>query len=201
MSFKKSGVISGYNNCAKNYSENRDLFRNNKYLDSLADKLPTKAKILDIGCGSGVPIDKYLQSKNFEITGVDISEEMIRLAKENFPSGNYLVGDMEKIDFPASSFDAIVSFYAIFHTPRERHLKLLKKIRTLLVNSGYLLITMGASEWEGTENDFHGSKMYWSHYGREKNIQLVKKAGFEIIYETIDTSGDEKHLIIFAQKH
>lgn len=60
---------------------------------------------------------------------------------------------------------------------------------------------MGSSDWEGTENDFHGAKMFWSHYDKDKNIKLVKKAGFQIIYNTIDTSGGEKHLVVFARKH
>jgi hypothetical protein len=59
---------------------------------------------------------------------------------------------------------------------------------------------MGSSDWEGMEKDFHGVKMFWSHYGREKNLELIKSAGFNIISEEIDTAGGEKHLIIFAQK-
>lgn len=62
------------------------------------------------------------------------------------------------------------------------------------------MITMGSSEWEGIEDDFHGVKMYWSHYGRKKNLELVKQAGFEIVYETVDISRDEQLLIIFARK-
>jgi len=199
----KSGrklVKTGYNQCAKNYADNRDLFKNQKYLEGLAEKLPLKAKVLDIGCGSGVPVDKYLSIKGFQITGIDISEEMVKLAKENLPHGNFLVKDMAEIDFPESSFDAIVSFYAIFHIPREEHLPLLNKLHTLLKTDGYLLITMGSSDWEGTEDDFHGAKMFWSHYDKDKNVELVKQAGFKIIYDTVDTSGGEKHLVIFAQK-
>lgn len=200
MDDKRRLVKTGYNQCAKNYADNRDLFKNQKYLKDLAKELSVGAEILDIGCGSGVPIDKYLLEKGFKVTGIDISEEMVKLAKKNLPNGQYLVRDMTEIDFPESSFDAVVSFYAIFHIPREDHLPLLKKLHTLLKTNGYLLMTMGSSDWEGTEDDFHGAKMFWSHYGREKNIESVKEAGFKIIYETVDTSGDEKHLIIFAKK-
>lgn len=61
---------------------------------------------------------------------------------------------------------------------------------------GLILVTMGSGEWEGTEEDFHGSKMWWSHYGAEKNKEIVKNAGFEILLDEIDTSGNERHLFI-----
>lgn len=200
MDDKRKLVKSGYNQCAKNYADNRDLFKNQKYLEGLVSKLPAKARILDIGCGSGVPIDKFLLEKGFKLTGIDISEEMVKLAKENLPKGNFFVKDMAQIDFPESSFSAVVSFYAIFHIPREEHLLLLKKLYTISNTGGYLLITMGSSDWEGTEDDFHGAKMFWSHYDKDKNVELVKQAGFKIIYNEVDTSGGEKHLVVLAKK-
>lgn len=43
--------------------------------------------------------------------------------------------------------------------------------------------------------------LFWYNYLMDKkNIELVKQAGFQIIYGTVDTSGGEKHLIIFAKK-
>lgn len=58
---------------------------------------------------------------------------------------------------------------------------------------------MGASEWEGSE-DFHGAEMWWSHHGAKKNRELVEQAGFNIILDEIDESGDEKHQILLAGK-
>ena len=61
------------------------------------------------------------------------------------------------------------------------------------------MVTMGASDWEGIE-DFYKTQIYWSHYGPEKNRKIIEKAGFEIIFDKIDTSGGEKHQIILARK-
>lgn len=201
MKNHRSLVKVGYNKCANAYANNRDLFTNQKYLEDLEKHLPKNSSVLDIGCGSGIPIDQFLLEKGFKVTGIDISDEQIKLAQQNIPNGHYYVRDMTEIDFPANSFDAIVSFYAIFHIPREEHLPLLKKLYQVLKPNGYLLISMGADEWEGIENDFHGAEMFWSHFGKDKNIELAKQAGFEIIYDIIDTSGNEKHLIIFAKRN
>jgi len=200
MDEKRKVVKQGYDVCAVDYSETRDLFKNQKYLEDLARELPVGAKVLDLGCGAGIPIDKFLLEKGYRVTGMDISSEQLNLAKQNLPDGEFIQSDMSEVNFPEDSFDAIVSFYAIFHIPREEHEDLLKKCFALLKKDGHLLVTMGASEWEGTENDFHGAKMFWSHYGKEKNIEMVKRAGFEIVYEVVDESGGEKHLVIFARK-
>ena len=106
---------------------------------------------------------------------------------------------MESLKNGEYSVDAVISFYAIFHIPREKHEDILEKINSFLPKNGLILITMGVEEWEGT-GEFHGSKMFWSYFGAKKNRELVKQAGFEIIFDEIDTSGGERHLIILAKK-
>lgn len=198
MDYKKI-VKNGYDQCVKNYLDQRDLFKNQKYLENLIQRLKPKSKILDIGCGAGIPIDKFLIENGFNITGIDISSEQIKLAKQNLHKGNFFVKDMSEIDFPKNYFDAIISFYAIFHIKREEHQKLFDKLFSILKPNGYLLVTMGSEEWEGIE-DFHGSKMFWSHYGVDKNLEIIRNSGLKIISHEIDTSGGEKHLFIFVQK-
>lgn len=198
MDYKKI-VKQGYDQCAQKYLNERESFTTQKNIKDLSKKLPKGAEILDIGCGASVPIDKLLIENGFHVTGIDISPEQIKLAKINNPTGKFIVKDMTEIDFPMDSFDAVVSFYAIFHIKREEHQNLFHKIFSFVKPNGYLLVTMGSSEWEGIE-EFHGVNMFWSHYGREKNLEIIKNAGFKIIYNVIDTSFGEKHLIVFAEK-
>lgn len=75
-----------------------------------------------------------------------------------------------------------------------------RKASTSLRQGGLLLVTLGAREWEGTEQDFHGTTMFWSHYGKEKNLQLIREAGFTVLSDEIDTFGEERHLVVSAQK-
>ena len=200
MDEKRDIVKRGYESCAQGYSATRDQFRNERFLNDLANRLPASAHVLDLGCGSGKPVDAFLLDKGFAVTGIDISEEQIRRAKEALPRGIFVQGDMSEAEFPNESFDAVISFYAIFHIPREEHAALLKNAWNVLRPGGYILVTMGAGEWEGTEEDFHGTEMFWSHYGREKNLELIREAGFAVLSEEIDSSGDERHLVVLAQK-
>jgi cyclopropane fatty-acyl-phospholipid synthase-like methyltransferase len=193
-------VKTGYNVAAKSYSfEFRDQFKNDKYLEKLTNILSPNSLVLDIGCGAGRPIDSFLVSKGMKVIGIDISEAQIELAKKYVPGAIYAVRDMSELTNGEYEVDAVVSFYAIFHTPRENHLELMRKFKSFLKSEGYLLITMGASDWVGKEDNFCGSEMYWSHYGAEKNKELVEQSGFEILSSEIDHSGGEKHLVVLAK--
>ena len=192
-------VKAGYNKSAKNYAAHRNQSENFTHLDKLNELLRPHSKILDIGCGAGKPVDSYFISKGHTVTGIDISEEMIALAKQNVSEGDFKVEDMSSLKDGEYRVDAVVSFYAIFHTPRETHLDILNKINSFLSENGYIFITMGVDDWEGKEDDFNGAEMYWSHYNSETNKKLVEDAGFKILEEQIITT-DAKQQMILAQK-
>lgn len=193
-------VKKGYDKAAKNYSKSRDTFQSAKYLDTFSKLVKKGRTILDVGCGAGRPIDDYLIQQGFVVNGIDISEKQIELAKKNVPEAFYEVKDMSELKKSEYCVDGIVSFYAIFHTPREKHQEIFQNFASFLPSGGIILVTMGASEWEGTEENFHGVKMFWSHFGAAKNKEIIEKAGFETILDEIDTSGNEKHQVIIARK-
>jgi len=193
-------VKQQYNKLAENYLAGRDTYKNDKYLEKLNSLLASNSTILDIGCGAGVPVDKYFLDRGHKVIGLDISEKQIELAKKNISDGEFKVEDMSELKEGEYGVDAVVSFYAIFHTPRETHGEILKKINSFLNTNGLLLITMGSSDWEGKGDNFFGGEMSWSHFGKEKNRQLVEGTGFEILLDEIDDSGGEKHQMILAKK-
>lgn len=194
-------VRRGYNKIAGNYNETRNQFKNTKYLKQLNTLLPPSSTILDIGCGAGKPVDSYFINEGHKVIGIDISEKMIELANQNVPEANYKVQDMVDLKNGEYQINAVVSFYAIFHTPRKIHQLLLDKINSFLPKGGLILITMGSSEWEGKEQNFHGAEMFWSHYDSLKNRKLVEQAGFEILVDEIDESVNEQHQVILAKKN
>ncbi len=145
---KNKLVKDNYNKIALDYSSTRDQFKNLKYLEKLDSLLKPNSKILDIGCGAGVPIDKYFIEKGHEVIGIDISEEQINIAKKNLPSEKFEVRDMSELKTGEFKVDAVVSFYAIFHIPKEEHEEIFKKINSFLKVNGLLLVPMEASAWE-----------------------------------------------------
>jgi cyclopropane fatty-acyl-phospholipid synthase-like methyltransferase len=197
----KDRVKRTYDKIAETYAATREAFNNDGYLEKFASLLPQGASVLDLGCGSGVPIDSFLVGNGFSVTGLDISEKQIELAKQKVPRATYLVKDMSDLQLSEYHVDAIISFYAIFHVPRETHGDLLKKLNSFLKPNGLLLVTMASTEWEGLENDFHGEPMFESHYGPEKNVELIRAAGFAVLSNEIDTTGGERHQVVLARKN
>ncbi|MCG3225373.1 MAG: class I SAM-dependent methyltransferase [Candidatus Heimdallarchaeota archaeon] len=195
---KEKIVEEGYNKIALNYHSERNKFESIIELRQFTELLTSGAKILDVGCGAGVPVTKYLVDEGFSVIGIDISEEMLSLAKKHVPKGEFLKADMSEMDFLDDSFDGIVSFYAIIHLPREKHAFLFKKFRRILKPRGIMLIGLGSSESEDT-GEYFGTKMFWSHYSAEQSLELVKDAGFEIIFEEVLERGGERHYWILAK--
>ena len=199
MAESREIVRRGYDSCGPAYAASRNRFQTERHLENLVSRLTGGSDILDLGCGSGQPVDAFLMGRGFRVTGIDISEGQIRLAQAALPNGTFINADMSKVAFRPGSFDAVVSFYAIFHVPRAEHAALLHRASTFLRAGGLFLITMGTTDCEGTE-DFHGARMFWSHYGREKNLRLIREAGFTVISEEIEATGDEEHLVVLAYR-
>ncbi|MCD6225755.1 class I SAM-dependent methyltransferase [bacterium] len=175
-----------------------------KYLKLLIKLLPQNSKILDLGCGAGIPATKILAPFH-EVIGVDISEKQIQLARKNTPEAKFIKADMLEIDFPVNSFDAIVSLYAIIHVPRKYHRELLEKIWKMLKPGGYFLATMGATDLkEAKEENWLGVPMYWSHFNRKKNTTMLEEVGFEILKAKVEIEKElnekARHLYVLARK-
>ncbi len=189
----------GYNKIASKYHEERNIFNNTKEIDYFDELLPKTGKILDVGCGSGYGV-RYLVEKGYSVIGVDISESMLKIAKETVPKAEFIEADMTKLTFPDNLFDGIVSLYAIFHVSREKHEQLFRDFHRMLKAGGILFFCINYNESEESA-DFLGAEIFWSSYGSEKTIQLVEQAGFEIIFEALLERGGEEHYWIFAKKH
>lgn len=198
-------VMKGYDQCAGIYGS----IRNNEIEPDLAlliDLLEKGAKVLDIGCGSGIPIARTL-AKHFKVTGVDLSNEMVQFSIKNVPNGTFIHADIIDVDLPSSEFDAIVSFYTIFHIPKERHKILFQKINSWLKDGGHILMTVSNENTEPYIEEFHGVTMYWSNHGLKEYKDILTKVGFDIIQITSVGNGynpskeipEEYHPLIFAK--
>lgn len=192
-------VRDGYDKVASTYLANRDRLKSGKYIQQLLKYLPKNSIILDLGCGAGVPIDDVLLKAGHEVIGIDISSEQIKLARTSCPRGQYLVGDIQDLQVGEYRVQAVISFYTIFHVPREKQVSLVAIMASFLPAGGMFLITMGDREFEGA-HDLHGVKMWSSQFGTAKNRKMVESAGFRVITDELDTSGGERHQIILGQK-
>ena len=173
-------VRAAYDRCAMEYASQRSA-RAGAELKLVGESLEPGSRILDVGCGSGVPVVKEL-ADNFSVTGIDISSSMIAMARKNIPSARFIHADVMETEFPAGSFDAIVSYYSVFHIPRQEHRELFQRFARWLRPGGLLLFTVARYD-DGpgyTEDDFYGGTMYWSNFGPETYRKILHETGFEV---------------------
>jgi ubiquinone/menaquinone biosynthesis C-methylase UbiE len=200
----KKIVKEGYNAIAARYLATRNKDSEDvQLLQELVRRLPQGAQVLDAGCGAGVPVTRTL-SQYFNVTGVDFAEVQVRLARQLVPQARFLCQDITQLAFADDSFDAICSYYAIIHIPRQEHRALLQDFHRILKPSGWVLLCLGADNLErDIAEDYLGTRMHWSHYDAETNLNMVRACGFEITWSGIvadATSPGAAHLLVLAQK-
>jgi SAM-dependent methyltransferase len=202
-------VEAGYDLMAEQYlaTKNREDPLALTALGDLASLLPRDAAVLDLGCGAGVPVTRWLSDKGFAVTGVDVSARQLKLARTYVPEATFIKADMTEVTFPPGSLDAVVAFYSIIHLPRTEHPALLGRIHRWLRPEGIFLATMTLTDYEGRDDDWEGwgAPMVWSHYDGDTNVAMLREAGFVIRYAEPRTGGgtggeSETWLWVLARK-
>ena len=163
--------------------------------------LPPRARVLDLGCGSGVPSTKVLADR-FEVVGVDFSTAQIEKARVNVPTARFIVGDLTEVEFPDGSFDAVTAFYSLNHVPREDHAPLLADVARWLVPGGLFLAAFGLSDEANWTGDWLGVPMYFSSHDPDTTRGIFARTGFELIVdevlETHEPEGPMSFLWVLA---
>jgi cyclopropane fatty-acyl-phospholipid synthase-like methyltransferase len=173
-----------------------------RFLQELAARVPEGGRVLDLGCGNGTKIARL--AVRFELVGVDLSEEQLRLASANVPEATLLHGDFAESEFPAETFDAVTAFYSIMHVPREGHRALLARIVSWLKPGGLFLASLshlGGDDWTG---EWLEVEMFFSGFDAETNRRLVREAGLQLLLDELvwmrEPQGDIAFLWVLARK-
>jgi len=156
--------------------------------------MPKAGSILDLGCGTGIPFDKYLVDQGFQVTGVDITPKHVEHARENVPGASFIEGDFSTMDLKDERFDAVIALYSVFHVPREEQQELFTRMYDMLRDHGVILLTLGTRDSEGTEEDWTGAPMAWSNYAPATYSTMLSRAGFTIAESEYEGQpGDDEH--------
>ena len=118
-----------------------------KILDIILDNggIRENIDILDVACGTGVLFPYYLERNVKSITAIDLSPEMVKIAKSKFPQANVICGDAENIIFD-KQFDAIMIYNAFPHFPEPE--KVIESLSKALKSGGRFTIAHGLSKKE-----------------------------------------------------
>ena len=167
-----------------------------EWLEELLAVLPAEARVVELGCGNGTRETRELAAHT-RLTGVDLSEEQLRRARERVPATEFVHGDLTTIEFDADSLDAVAAFYVLNHVPRELLPGLFERIHRWLHPGGHLLATLGASDLPDWEGEWLGVPMFFSGYAPEVNARLLRDAGFELVRDEPVTITEPEGAVTF----
>lgn len=179
----REDVQAGYNKVAEDYvAVTGGSSASKPFLENLEDRLENGARILDVGCGDGTPVLDYFAGQ-FDVLGMDISREQLRLAAKTVPKPPLLQGEMTELPFRRSTVDGVVAFYSIIHVPREDHQAVFEEWRRVLRTGGWVLFSSGTEGWAGRNPDWldSGVEMVWSYPGPDETDTALEAAGFELV--------------------
>lgn len=173
-----------------------------EWLDLLEARVTPSAKVLDLGCGCGVPVARRLAPR-YEVTGVDLSPVQIERARALVPMATFLCADMTAMQFPDASFDAVVCLFAIIHLPLAEQPAFLRTVGRWLRPGGVLMATIGHRAWAGVERDWlgvPGGDMWWAHADAETYRRWLADAGLVIEEDRFVPEGQGGHVFVVASR-
>ena len=161
-----------------------------RYTALLEDRLSPGSRLLELGCGPGLPTTRRL-AESFAVVGIDLSARQIERARRNAPGAAFVQADMGTVGFAPASFDAVASFYALIHLPRQEQPGLVRKVAAWLRPGGLFMASMGAGAVEaGLADDWLGAPMYWSSFDAATNRRLVEEAGLSLLSAREETAEE-----------
>ena len=145
--------------------------------------LPAGAKILDAGCGAGRDTE-WLRAAGFNAVGIDVSTELIKNARQQFPSANFTIGDLLSIPFEENTFDGIWAHAAVVHfETSEQIATCIEELHRVLKRDGILHLLVRANTGKKTEAKIDaisgGERFYWNFDETELD-NLLSFRHFEI---------------------
>ncbi|KAK0118648.1 hypothetical protein ONS95_007530 [Cadophora gregata] len=178
-----------------------------EYLATLFKHLsdPSKARVLELGCGAGVPGTQFLAKSCAHVTGVDISGAQVKLAREHVKDGSteFIQSDMLALNFEKGTFDAVVGLYSILHLTKEDQVVLMEKIRGWVKPGGYFVGNFALTGSEGTSTWLGGEKMFWGGWEKEEWLGKLKEGGFDVlkgdVVKDVEDGRDVNFLWVLAK--
>lgn len=194
-----------YNKIAHTWSAARNKFfgREPEYIDAVLSAAPVASTILDMGCGTGYPMADYIVSQGRRILGVDQSEEMLAIARQNLPHEKWVFSSMEAY-VPDEGYQGALLWDSLFHLPRTEHEPVLRKVVRGLPAGGRLMLTVGGSAHPAFTDFMYGEEFYYDSNTPEETEQLLHRLGCRLViaeYMNLPNGGGDKgRYAIVAEK-
>jgi SAM-dependent methyltransferase len=174
-------TLATYNKIAKDWHKaNASVHFWDKYHGKFKKLLP-KGKILELGSGAGRDSFWFLEN-NYEYLGIDASESMIKLAKENNPQASFEVKNFSEIGSLGKKFNGFWAAASLVHTQKENIGKILTDIKKILETAaiGFISLKKGIGEkneiWKSS-----GLTRFFAYYQLDEFNKILLESGFKVL--------------------
>jgi len=206
----KENIKSVYEKYAKEFDEKIACLEiYNESYDYLLNKIQDNSAILDLACGPG-NVSYYLKRHmpGLAITGVDISKEMIDIAKGRIQDGRFIVKDICEVEFK-TKFDCVICAFAIPYLNLQETAHVARIISQSLDNNGhfYLSFMEGTKEGLGKQSFTDNDELFIFHHPKEAVLEILDQQSlsvlkkFEIDYNEQDGSITNEIIYIGTLSH
>jgi len=181
-------VERGYDTIADRFAEWQTRISDEtrlRYVADLLELLPERPDVLELGVGAGVESSRILAAGS-RFTGIDLSREQLRRAREHLPGATLIHGDFTRTDLPAASLDAVVSLYVLNNLPQPELPPLMRRIAEWLRPGGWFLASLPGSDNPGWRGEWLGVEMYFAGCDPKTNRHLAEEAGLEVVRDELE---------------
>ncbi|HTR86364.1 MAG TPA: class I SAM-dependent methyltransferase [Reyranella sp.] len=198
MSGPAEAVISLYERNARRFDKDRlKILFEKGWLDRfLALSTPGDA-ILDIGCGSGEPMARYLIENRRRVTGVDSSVAMIAMCRERFPDHEWLVADMRSLAL-GRRFGGLVAWDSFFHLTQDAQRRMFSIFAAHAAPQAPLMFTSGL-ELSESVGSYAGEPLYHASLSTAEYRSLIEASGFEVVRQIEHDPECDRHCVWLAR--
>ncbi len=175
----------------------RSLFET-PWLERFARALPAGGRVLDLGCGAGEPIARWLIDRGYNLTGVDISTEMLDIARARWPQGDWRQANMRTLALDVR-FDGIIGWGSFFHLTPDAQRDCLPRLAAHLTPGGTLLLTVGpeAGETDGIAGD---ERVYHASLSPAEYAKRLEDNGLRMTAFIAEDPDTNHHSVLMARK-
>jgi len=146
--------------------------------------MPQGAEVLDLGCGSGEPVARYLIEAGHRVTGVDSAPTLIDLCRSRFPDQTWIAGDMRKVSL-ARRFGGVVAWNSFFHLTPDDQRAMFTVFRDHAEPGAALMFTSGPAAGEAI-GSYQGEALYHASLAAAEYEALLAAHGFSTVQHVVE---------------
>lgn len=188
-----------YDGAADVYDRLRDrsLFERG-WLEQVTGHLAPGAAVLDLGCGTGEPIARFLLKRGLRVTGVDAATAMLALARRRLPQGEWIAADMRGLAL-GRRFAAVVAWDGFFHLEADDQRAMFDVFAAHAAPAARLLFTSGPAAGEAV-GSLEDRPLFHASLDPEEYEALLARAGFRVLAHAPRDAASRGHTVWLAER-